>query len=53
MLISEQGQIIRVPVAGVSVQRRGSGGVTIFRVEENERVVSVECIADDSENGGE
>ena len=53
MLISDQGQIIRVPVAGVSVQRRGSGGVTIFRVEENERVVSVECIADDSENGGE
>ncbi|MBN9591253.1 MAG: hypothetical protein J0I02_03365, partial [Alphaproteobacteria bacterium] len=53
MLIIDQGQIIRVPVAGVSVQRRGSGGVTIFRVEENERVVSVECIADDSENGGE
>jgi DNA gyrase subunit A len=53
MLISDQGQIIRVPVAGVSVQRRGSGGVTIFRVEENERVVSVERIADDSENGGE
>jgi DNA gyrase subunit A len=53
MLISDQGKIIRVPVAGVSVLRRGSGGVTIFRVEENERVVSVERIADDSENGGE
>ena len=50
MLISDQGQIIRVPVAGVSIQRRGSGGVTIFRVEENERVVSVERI-EDSENG--
>ena len=52
MLISDQGQIIRVPVAGVSIQRRGSGGVTIFRVEENERVVSVERI-EDSENGDE
>ncbi len=50
MLISNLGQIIRVPVAGVSIQRRGSGGVTIFRLEENERVVSVERI-EDSENG--
>jgi len=50
MLISDQGQIIRVPVAGVSIQRRGSGGVTIFRVEGNERVVSVERI-EDTENG--
>ncbi len=52
MLISDQGQIIRVPVAGISIQRRGSGGVTIFRVEDNERVVSVERIEDVSENGG-
>jgi len=51
MLISDQGQIIRVPVAGISIQRRGSGGVTIFRVEENERVVSVERIEDVSQDG--
>ncbi len=51
MLISDKGQIIRVPVAGVSIQRRGSGGVTIFRVEDNERVVSVERIEEDSDNG--
>ncbi|HTO39820.1 MAG TPA: DNA gyrase subunit A [Rhizomicrobium sp.] len=49
MLISDQGQIIRIPVASISIQRRGSGGVTIFRVEENERVVSVERIEDVSE----
>ena len=49
MLISDQGQIIRVPVASISIQRRGSGGVTIFRVEDNERVVSVERIEDVSE----
>ncbi len=46
MLISNQGQTIRVPVATISVQGRGSGGVTVFRVGEGERVVSVERIED-------
>ncbi len=46
MLISDQGQTIRVPVASISVQGRGSGGVTVFRVDEGERVVSVERIAE-------
>jgi DNA gyrase subunit A len=52
MLISDSGQTIRVPVSGISVQRRGSGGVTIFRVEGGERVVSVERIEDDSGDEG-
>jgi DNA gyrase subunit A len=51
MLISNQGQTIRVPVAGISVQGRGSGGVTVFRVVEGERVVSVERIEDVSDEG--
>jgi DNA gyrase subunit A len=51
MLISNQGQTIRVPVAGISVQGRGSGGVTVFRVDEGERVVSVERIEDVSDEG--
>jgi DNA gyrase subunit A len=46
MLISDQGQTIRVPVNGISVQGRGAQGVTVFRVDEGERVVSVERIAD-------
>jgi DNA gyrase subunit A len=46
MLISDRGQTIRVPVAGISVQGRGAQGVTVFRVDEGERVVSVERIAD-------
>src|ERR1700761_135629 len=46
MLISDQGQTIPVPVASISVQGRGSGGVTVFRVDEGERVVSVERIAE-------
>ncbi len=46
MLISDAGQTIRVPVASVSVQGRAAQGVTVFRVDEGERVVSVERIAD-------
>ena len=53
MLISSQGQTIRVPVARISVQGRGTGGVTVFRVDEGERVVSVERIADVSGDGSE
>ena len=47
MLISDRGQTIRVPVSDISVQGRSAGGVTIFKVDEGERVVSVERIADD------
>ncbi|HEY1961164.1 MAG TPA: DNA gyrase subunit A, partial [Rhizomicrobium sp.] len=51
MLISDQGQTIRVPVSGISFQGRAAQGVTVFRVEENERVVSVERIEETAENG--
>ena len=46
MLISDAGQTIRVAVADVSIQGRSAGGVTIFKVDEGEKVVSVERIAD-------
>ena len=49
MLISDQGQTIRVAVEGVSTQGRAAGGVTIFKVDEGEKVVSVERIADVAE----
>ena len=52
MLISNTGQTIRVAVGGISVQGRAAQGVVVFRVEEAERVVSVERIADVSEEGG-
>jgi len=48
MLITNQGQTIRLPVAGISIQRRTAQGVTLFRMEEGERVVSVERIAETS-----
>jgi DNA gyrase subunit A len=53
MLITNQGKIIRVPVSSISVQRRSAQGVVLFRVDEGERVVSVERIADSSGEGEE
>ena len=46
MLISDAGQTIRVAVSGISIQGRAAQGVTVFRVDEGEKVVSVERIAD-------
>jgi DNA gyrase subunit A len=53
MLITNQGKTIRVPVSGISVQRRSAQGVVLFRVEDGERVVSVERIAENSGEGEE
>ena len=46
MLISDGGQTIRVAVSGISVQGRAAQGVTVFKVDDGEKVVSVERIAD-------
>ena len=46
MLISDQGQTIRVAVSSVSIQGRAAQGVTVFRLDDGERAVSVERIAD-------
>ena len=53
MLITDQGQTIRVPVASIRVAGRATQGVTLFRVDGTERVVSVERIEDVSGNGSE
>ena len=52
MMITNQGQTIRVPVASVSIMGRATQGVRLFRTEEAERVVSVERIAESSEQNG-
>jgi DNA gyrase subunit A len=49
MMITDQGQTIRVPVASVSIMGRATQGVRLFRLDESERVVSVERIAESSE----
>ena len=53
MLITNQGQTIRLPVSAISIQRRTAQGVTLFRMEDGERVVSVERIAESSGDGEE
>jgi DNA gyrase subunit A len=42
LLVTDQGQLIRVPVAGIRIAGRNTSGVTIFRTAEDEHVVGVE-----------
>ena len=51
MMITNQGQTIRVPVASVRIAGRATQGVTLFRTEGAERVVSVERIVESAEQG--
>ena len=51
MLVSDGGQLIRVPVEGIRITSRASKGVRVFTTAEDERVVSVEHIREDGENG--
>jgi DNA gyrase subunit A len=44
MLVTDGGQLIRVPVDGIRVVGRNSQGVTIFSTRDKEKVVSVEHI---------
>ncbi|HUG45787.1 MAG TPA: DNA gyrase subunit A [Sphingomicrobium sp.] len=48
MLVTDQGKIIRTTVGDIRVMGRNTQGVTIFRIAENEHVVSVARI-DESE----
>jgi len=52
MLVSNAGQIIRVPVTGIRIASRATKGVTIFNTAEGERVVSVDRISE-PQNGEE
>ncbi len=50
MLVTNGGQMIRMPVAGIRFTGRSAQGVTVFRVGDGEEVVSVAWIkSDDSE----
>ena len=44
MLISAKGIVIRTSVDGISVQGRGTQGVSVMKVEQGDRVVSVGCL---------
>jgi DNA gyrase subunit A len=44
MLVTDGGQLIRVPVEGIRIVGRNSQGVTVFSTRDKEKVVSVEHI---------
>ena len=46
MLVSDGGQLIRVPVNGIRIASRATKGVTIFSTAADEKVVSVERISE-------
>ncbi len=46
MLVSNGGQLIRVPVNGIRIASRATKGVTIFSTAKDEKVVSVERISE-------
>lgn len=52
MLVSDGGQLIRVPVDQIRIVSRASKGVRIFNTAESEKVVSVEHISDIGEENG-
>ncbi len=53
MLVSDGGQLIRVPVGGIRIASRATKGVTIFSTAKDEKVVSVERISEPEDDGEE
>ncbi len=51
MLVTNGGKLIRCPIEGISIIGRSAQGVTIFRTEPDERVVSAEPVNDDGSGG--
>jgi DNA gyrase subunit A len=52
LLVTDQGQLIRVPVGQIRIAGRNTGGVTIFRTAQDEHVVSVERLEGEAEDVG-
>ena len=51
MLVTDNGQLIRCPVEDIRVAGRSTQGVIVFDTAEDEHVVSVEHITDETESG--
>ncbi|WGR67785.1 MULTISPECIES: DNA gyrase subunit A [unclassified Bradyrhizobium] len=51
MLVTDKGQLIRCPVEGIRIAGRSTQGVIVFDTAEDEHVVSVEHITEETENG--
>jgi DNA gyrase subunit A len=53
MLVTDGGQLIRVPVAGIRIAGRSTQGVIVFHTAEEEHVVSVDRISETEEGEDE
>jgi DNA gyrase subunit A len=53
MLVTDAGQLIRCPVAGIRVAGRSTQGVIVFDTHETEKVVSVERISEEEDEEGD
>ena len=51
MLVTDGGQLIRCPVEGIRIIGRGAQGVIVFNTAEDEKVVSVERVAGEEDEG--
>ncbi len=49
MLVTNGGRLIRLPVDQIRVSRRASGGVMLFRLDDDERVTSVFPVLEDDQ----
>jgi DNA gyrase subunit A len=50
MLVTNNGKLIRSPVNDIRIAGRSTRGVTLFKIDEGERVVSVAHLAEVSES---
>jgi len=53
MMISNAGQVIRIPVNGIRIAGRSTQGVTLFNTADDETVVSVTRLAEDDMDDGD
>ncbi|AQX27908.1 MULTISPECIES: DNA gyrase subunit A [unclassified Bartonella] len=53
MLVSNGGQLIRIPIEGIRIAGRSTKGVTIFNTAKGEKVVSVERISDPEDDANQ
>ena len=53
MMVTDRGQVIRMPVHDVRIAGRKTQGVTLFRIDAEEHLVSVASIADDQSEQGQ
>ena len=53
MLVTDQGKLIRCPIHDIRIAGRKTQGVTLFRIDSNETVVSVSRIGETDDEGEE